>query len=310
MGRGTWCLLVGTLWLAAPLARGQGLVPADLPPPAAQAGAPAGDAPSGDAADPPNLALRNTLIIGTGFGLVAAYGLTSWWEDGFSGGFKSESEGWFAPDTEYAGIDKLGHFYATVAGVRLLAPLFEAAGNDHRTSSRLAALSTAITFALVEVVDGYSTKFTFSPEDLYMDLAGTAFGYVLETHPRLDAVLDFRLDYRRAEYSERWDPFSDYEGQRFLLVAKAEGIPALERSRVARYLEVAIGYGVEGYDTAPGLEVERKRSLYFGLSLNLSRLLADTVYDGRRGSTRTQRAADLALELVQLPTIVYGESEL
>src|SRR5688572_9200860 len=36
---------------------------------------------------PPNLPLRNTLIIGAGATLVTAFGMAKWWEAGFGGGF-------------------------------------------------------------------------------------------------------------------------------------------------------------------------------------------------------------------------------
>lgn len=261
-------------------------------------------------ASPPDLRFRNGVVIGTGAALVAAYGFTNWWDDGFSGGFKTESEGWFGQDTEYGGVDKLGHMYANYVGVRLLTPLFVAVGNDYRSATRLAAISTAVTFTVVEVVDGFSTRFKFGGEDFVANLAGMLGGYLLETHPRLDAILDFRLDYRKDEYSEKWDPFGDYEGQRYLLVAKADGFEPLSRSRLTRYLELAVGYGATGYETPPGVDVEGKRTMYVGLSLNLSRLLADTLYDGRRRSTRTQRAADVAFEVLQLPTIIYAENDL
>ena len=46
------------------------------------------------------------------------------------------------------------------------------------------------------------------------------------------------------------------------------------------------------------------------LSLNLSRLLADTAYEGRMHSTPFQRGTDRVFELVQFPTIGYKSWQL
>ena len=59
-------------------------------------------------------------------------------------------------------------------------------------------------------------------------------------------------------------------------------------------------------DPPPGVTATPQRSFYIGLGLNLSRVLADAAYGGKRGTTGFQRGADLAFELVQFPTAVYA----
>lgn len=250
---------------------------------------------------PPNLRLRNALIIGTGATLVTAYGLSKWWQSGFGGGFKTTNEGWFSRNTESGGADKLGHLYFNYGAVRLLTPLFEGAGNSRDASVSLAAWTTVGIFAGVEVADGFSRRWKFSPQDAIMNVAGTALGVVLETHPELDEIFDFRVAYRPSRGSG-FNPFGDYSGQKYLLVVKADGFAPLRKSRLLRYLEVGVGYGARGFD--PG--GERRRDVYVGLSLNLSRLLADGFYEGRMHSTPFQRGTDRLFELVQFPTIGYA----
>jgi hypothetical protein len=133
-----------------------------------------------------------------------------------------------------------------------------------------------------------------------MNLAGVALGVALESYPELDDVFDFRLAYSPSPGSS-FDPFGDYSGQKYLLVVKADGFEPLRRNRFLRYLEVAVGYGAKGFDEGG----ERRRDIYLGLSLNLSRLLADTAYEGRMHSTPFQRGTDRLFELVQFPTIGY-----
>jgi predicted lipoprotein DUF2279 len=249
---------------------------------------------------PPSLRLRNTLIIGTGASLVAAYGLSNWWRSGFGGGFKTTNEGWFGSDTQYGGADKLGHLFSNYAGVRLLTPVFESAGNSRESSVSLAAWSTFGIYTAVEIVDGFSRRWKFSAQDEIANAVGAVLGVALETHPELDAIFDFRLDYRPSRASH-FDPFGDYSGQKYLVVVKADGFAPLRENRFSRYLEFAVGYGTRGYDTGG----DRHRDAYVGISLNLARLLADSAYDGRMHSTAFQRGTDRLFDLVQFPAVGY-----
>lgn len=244
---------------------------------------------------------RNSLIIGGGATLVAAYGSHNWWRSGFGGGFDTTNEGWFGKDTEFGGADKLGHLYSNYAGVRLLTPLFEMAGNSRYDAVSLALWSTLGIYTAVEVIDGYSRTWKFSPQDAIANAAGAVLGYALETHPEYDAIFDFRLDYRRSPRSPDFDPFGDYGAQKYLLVVKADGFAALRETGLLRYVEVAAGYGTRGYGSAG----KHYRDTYVGLSLNLARLLGDGAYDGRMHSTALQRGTDRLFELVQFPTIAY-----
>lgn len=260
---------------------------------------------SGAGAHPPNLLLRNRLIIGGGATLFAAYGMAKWWRSGFGRGFKTTNEGWFSASTQYGGADKLGHLYSAYGTMRLFTPAFEAAGNDRDAAVRLAAWTTVGIFTGIEVADGFSRKYRFSPHDAIMNVAGTVLGVMLEANPELDAVFDFRVAYRPSPGSG-FDPFGDYSGQRYLLVTKADGFAPLRNAGVLRYLELAVGYGARGFEGTG----ERRRDLYVGVSLNLSRLLADAAYGGRTHSTPVQRGADMVFEFVQFPTATYGRHRL
>jgi len=251
-------------------------------------------------------ATRNALLIGGASLAVAAYGADKWWRGGFGGGFDTEREGWFGSDTEFGGVDKLGHAYANYVGVRLLTPVFEELGNNRRESISLATWSTLAIYTAVEVLDGFSRKYHFSIEDAIANVAGVALGRATESNRRLDEIFDFRLYYRRSPYAGGWDPLGDYSGQRYLLVVKADAFAPMREHAVLRYLEAAVGYGARGFDAGPDTVVDRRRELYFGVSLNLSRVVSDAFYGGRRGSTTTQRNADRLFDVVQFPTIVTG----
>jgi hypothetical protein len=154
-------------------------------------------------------------------------------------------------------------------------------------------------------VDGYSRNFKFSPEDVVANLAGAALGYALLSNPALDRLVDVRFNYR-ASGTKSFDPLADYDGQRFFVALKADGVPRLRESAATRYLELVFGYGASGFNAGPDAIAGRKRSFYAGIGINLSRVLSDVAYDGREGSTRTQRVADGLFEFLQLgPALLH-----
>lgn len=257
-------------------------------------------------AETPDLALRNGAVIATEAAMIGTYGMRKWWHSDFAGGFGIANEGWFGANTQFGGTDKLGHAYVNYANARLLTPLFESLGNDHDKSVALAAWATLGIFTGVEIADGYSRQWQFSPQDELANAAGVALGVLCETHPDLDRALDFRVDYRRSPRSPRFDPFSDYSELKFLFVVKADGFAPLRDNRALRYLELGMGYGTHGYDSGG----PRSRTLYVGLSLNLARLLADGVYGGKMHTTPFQRGTDRLFDLVQFPSVVYARHNL
>ncbi|HEX4883788.1 MAG TPA: DUF2279 domain-containing protein, partial [Casimicrobiaceae bacterium] len=116
-------------------------------PPLASA-SPVGAAPE---AAPPDLRLANALVVGGGIAGVAAYGLAKWWEEGFTGSFGTEDEGWFGQDTPYGGADKAGHAYSGYFGVRMVSALLQSYGNDRKRAGDIAFWATLGTLTAVEV---------------------------------------------------------------------------------------------------------------------------------------------------------------
>lgn len=257
---------------------------------------------------------RSALLVLASVSGTAAYGRAKWWQDGFSGGFKTVNEGWFGAGTDHGGADKLGHGMFAYTGTRLLARGFEWAGNDPERALKLGAFTAVGILMGVEVVDGFSDKWRFSKEDGLVNLAGGALGYWLETHPAADALLDIRLHYSAStgpQGRRGFDPFSDYSGQRYLLVFKASGIAALRQRPLLRYLELSVGYGARNFEPESRAVAQPSRHAYYGVSLNLSEVLRATAFRSNAGPSRTQRVAETFFEFVQLPAVVAaGEHEI
>ena len=253
---------------------------------------------------PRGLWWKNAAVIGGIGATVGVYGANSWWKDGFSGSFRTTDEGWFGQSSYAGGADKAGHAYFTYTGARLLTRGFGALGNDPGRSLRLGVWTSLGVMTGVEVVDGFSRKFRFSVEDAVANAAGAAFAVLEETHPGIDALIDFRLFYRRSDDARRLgdaDPLADYSGQTFLVAFKADGVPRLREHPVARYLELQVGYNTRGYEPNDGVKMDPHRRICYGIGINLSRLLSDTVFRGGLEGGKIQGAADTLLEFLQPP---------
>ena len=267
---------------------------------------PAAPPPAGVPEEPPARGLRwkNAAVIGGIAATVGIYGMNNWWEDGFSGSFRTVDEGWFGQNTYAGGADKAGHIYFTYVGARLLARAFEAIGNDPGHALRLGAWTSLGVMTAVEVVDGFSKKFRFSMEDAVANAVGAAFAVLVEKNPRIDALLDFRLLYQQSADARQvgeTDPLSDYSGQTYLLALKADGVPRLREVPVVRYLELLVGYNTQGYEPNDGTMNDPHRRICFGVGINLSRLLSDTVFRGDLKGGKIQRGADTVLEYLEIP---------
>lgn len=254
--------------------------------------------------DDRNLRWKNAAVIGGITLAVGAYGMMNWWNEGMTSSAGTRSEGWFGQDTYAGGTDKLGHAFTTYSGTRLLARAFEGLGNNPAHSLRLAGWTSFGVLTGIEIADSFSSKWRFSYEDVVFNAAGVALAFLLEKHPSIDALLDFRLLYRRSEDAQRLgksNVVTDYSGQTYLLAFKADGMPGLRDVRLVRYLELLVGYNARGYEPNDGTMNDPNRRIYYGVGINLSRLLSDTVFRGYFKGGKIQRGTDTVLEFLEVP---------
>jgi Predicted periplasmic lipoprotein (DUF2279) len=243
---------------------------------------------------------RNAAVIGGVTLAVGVYGRKHWWNNDVTSSFGTRNEGWFGQGTYAGGADKLGHAFTTYAGTRILARVFEGLGNAPEHSLRLAGWTSLSVLTGVEVLDGFSSRWRFSYEDAVSNVAGVAIALLLERHPSIDALLDFRLLYRRSDDDRlrgKTSPTGDYSGQTYLLAFKADGVPPLRDVPLVRYLELLVGYGARGYE----VQRDPHRLVYYGVGINLSRVLGDTLFRGDLKSGKAEGATDTLLELFEVP---------
>ncbi|BAP57203.1 hypothetical protein THII_2906 [Thioploca ingrica] len=239
------------------------------------------------------------LLLGT-----TIYGYSTWWKHSNSQ-FRIRHEGWFGADTPNGGADKLGHAYSFYVSTRIMTKSFQWAGHSQPQAIQLAGITSAALSVGVEVLDGFTKKYGFSPEDVVMNLTGIGTGIILENYPYWDNLFDLRLKYWPSDDARRlneYDPFTDYTGQTYLLITKASGILPLRQKKWLRYLELAVGYGTRGYQPTDGTNSQPKeRNFYYGLSFNLSQLFNEVLFKQNPTSSYTQLVTEQVLEYLQMP---------
>ena len=215
---------------------------------------------------------QKTLLLNAGTAAaVLIYGYVKW--DYGKSSFNFQNEGWFARDSQSGGADKLGHFWSSYAMSHLYSYVYRKWGYTESEANLYGALSNLGFQTFMEVADGFSPSNGFSYEDMMMNIVGTGVGYIWGKYPSLARKIDFRMEYT-PEFNSRDFGFStNYERQRFLIALKADGFDFIKNPYL-KYLEFHVGYYGRGYkDHEEGGPETRRRTMYVGLGVNLSKLL-------------------------------------
>ena len=154
-------------------------------------------------------------------------------------------------------------------------------------------MSAFIVQFAMEFGDATSETQGFSWEDVVFDGIGALTSVLMERYPELDKKIDFRVEY--IFNVEVNNIFDDYSNQFYSMVLKLDGFDSIENSFL-KYLEFSAGYYSRGYDTD---EVEKKRAVYAGISLNFSRFFYQNDWK-KTGKT---------LEYIDLPYTVLKVSK-
>ncbi len=230
------------------------------------------------------------------FAGATALGIRTW-DWGSSKRFRTNNEGWFGKDTGSGGADKLGHAFMSYAITNVLTDRLERQNLPVERAALSAAITTQLLMTYVEVFDGYSNDHGFAREDMVMNLLGSGLAYARAVTPDLREKLDFRMEYQQSGY-KGFRPFSDYEGQKYLLALKLGGFDAL-RNTPLRYFELQLGYDTRGFaKEAAAAGFERRRESFVGVSINLNSLLF-----GERGQSESElkNAGRLFFEHINVP---------
>ncbi len=208
---------------------------------------------------------------------ATSLGLITWGRIYWDYGLKpmhSSSEGWFGRDTKEGGADKLGHLYSSYLAGHAYASIYKGWGYGREKAALYGAYSSFGFTTLMELGDSFS-PYGFSYEDFLVNTAGTLWGYYSYRYPRLQEMIDLRLEYRFHKRSFSGDFFTDYERMKHLVALKASGFELLNRGWIS-YLELHLGYFTQGFNDPVK---SRERFTYIGIGINLAKLFHTRVFN-------------------------------
>jgi len=161
--------------------------------------------------------------------------------------------------------DKAGHFYFSYLLSDVYKSIFKWVGFSPKTSSFLGAgISVLYEVGVVELTDGFTTRWGFSPTDAISDIVGAFFPVAQEYLPSLQAIT-FKLSYTPSGYT--WLDYlrvgslkdalykkqfhTDYEGMTFWMSFEFKKILPDEIEKfIPDFLNLAIGYSVKDINYA------------------------------------------------------------
>ena len=229
------------------------------------------------------------------FAGITALGVKSW--DWGSSSFHFNNEHWFGKNTGSGGTDKLGHAFTSYALTNAFAERLQSKGRSPERAALSASLLTSALMLYVEAFDGVSGDHGFSYEDVIMNSLGIGFAYLRQTNPRLKSLVDYRMEYKPSGY-KGFRPFSDYEGQKYLLALKLSGFKNLKQTPL-KYFELQAGYYTRGFSKEAKNDGQNRRQYGFvGIGINLSQLLFGYPSEQDRYYDKVGR---FAFEHIQVP---------
>ncbi len=253
---------------------------------------------SNDEAKPTDHRLATGLALASVYAGFSAWAYVAWYRDHPEKDMHDFGrDGWFGVKTYAGGADKLGHAWATMVLARSGTALLRHGGWDRTKSALVSALLSEGLFFAVEVKDYY--YYEFSPGDFAFNTLGALTAIALDLSPRLDELVDFRVQYLPSRQyrtnlldsdspcvkrepgqpsCSRWNIAEDYSGETYLLALHLRGIHSLRDSKYglwSQFVDLSIGFRSRNYKPPPSLDpdVERTQTLFLGVSFNAQGLI-------------------------------------
>ncbi len=174
-------------------------------------------------------------------------------------------------------VDKAGHIYGGYLMSYLGGEFLLAAGMDIRAAATWGALLGLLYQTYVEVEDGFSRDWGFSPTDAAANFIG-AYWYLAQHYCRPLQAFQPRWQYIPARWTgdlprrHSGTFIDDYNSSTFWLAIDVyQLLPAEWQRYYPPWLMVALGYGVRNVDT----ELPKTRRMMLGIDYNLRLLLPD-----------------------------------
>ncbi len=175
---------------------------------------------------------------------------TAWYDDFGKFHFFNDNDGW-------GYMDKLGHVTTSYHIGRLATGIFNWTGLPHKKSIWYGGLSGFVYLTSVEMFDGFSEDWGFSPGDAASNALGSGLFIAQEIHWGEQKILT-KWSYHNTPFAryrpellgegtEKW--LKDYNGQTYWLSMNLRSL-SNDKINLPDWFNLAIGYSIEGYTGA------------------------------------------------------------
>jgi len=222
---------------------------------------------------------------------VSAYAVSlavlnyAWYQD-----YPRSSFHFFNDNKEWLQMDKCGHlatsYYVGYYGYRML----KSTGINHRKALWLGGLYGSFFLTTIEILDGFSSQWGFSPGDFAANTLGSAL-FVGQQLAWNEQRVQLKWSFHQTSYSSyRKDLFGsslpenmlkDYNGQSYWLSFNINSF-LNKNSNFPKWLNMAVGYGADGmlggrtnpdaYNGNPLPVYDRTRKFFFSPDIDLTRI--------------------------------------
>ncbi len=190
-------------------------------------------------------------VVGYGGSLVA---LSNVWYKKYA----QSSFHFFNDNNDWLQMDKAGHFFSAYTAGRFSMEAWKWAGASRKQSIWIGGLSGTAFLTVIEILDGFSAEWGFSPGDMLANLTGSATFISQQLawdEQRIQIKFSFhRIDYGDASLNQRADQLfgnrlvermlKDYNGQTYWVSVNLKSF--FKQSHLPSWLNISLGYGADG----------------------------------------------------------------
>ena len=226
---------------------------------------------------------RNAVVIAEAtLGVTTLVGLNQlWYKDYDQSKFHTLND-----NGEWKQMDKLGHVLTSYHVGRVGADVLNWSGVSEKDQLIYGATLGLTFLTVVEVFDGYSEEWGFSWGDMLANASGTGL-YVGQELLWKEQRVTLKYSFHQTKYADMRperlgenfleQTLKDYNGQTYWLSANIHSF--FKKSKVPKWLNVAVGYGADGMltgndepDSVLYPNQDRIRQYYLSLDIDLSRI--------------------------------------
>jgi hypothetical protein len=164
----------------------------------------------------------------------------------------------FNDDAEWLQVDKVGHLYSAYTESRATMEAWRWAGLPRKQRIWIGGLSGVAYQSIIEVLDGFSSQYGFSPGDFTANFLGSGM-FIAEEFAWNEQKIKLKFSFHKKNYIEaelnarandlygktEIERFiKDYNAQSYWLSANIQSF--FPETKLPRWLSVAVGYGAEG----------------------------------------------------------------